>query len=193
MNKYAGYIVAVLVGLLIGYFAGREHLKYEMRSAFESAAEGLSDSLSSAFGNDSDRKRLSEETDENSEAEELENIAKAAYIDDNLELYEVLAKYVNISSDEQVPGVRFKLRNNGERSLDRVEVTFYFKDENGNIISEKDFLPVSVNKYSSDSKPLRPGYIWQMQQDRWKGADEVPSEWKEGSIETSITDIRFTE
>ena len=74
-----------------------------------------------------------------------------------------------------------------------MEITVYFKDENGNIITEEDFHPVSVSKYSSDIKPLRPGYIWQMESGSYYTADQVTSEWKEGSIEASITDMRFTE
>ena len=192
MNRYAGYIVAVLVAVLIGYFAGREHLKYEMRSAFESAAEGLSESLSSAFGDDSDRESLSAETDESNEqeAKDLEKIVKAAYIDEYVELYEVSAV---AGTDGLPPGVRFKLRNNGERSLDQVEVTSYFKDESGSIIMEDSYHPISVSGYSRAQKPLRPGYIWQMEGNRYHGVNRVPSEWKEGSIEMSITDIRFTE
>jgi hypothetical protein len=45
-----GYIVVGLVGLVIGYFAGREHLKYEMRSAFQSAVVEMQKGLTSAFG-----------------------------------------------------------------------------------------------------------------------------------------------
>lgn len=196
MNRYAGYIVAVLVGVLIGYFAGREHLKYEMRSAFESAAEGLSESLSSAFGDNSDRKSLSseKEIDEDSEqeAEDLENAVKAAYIDENLELYEVSSQYIKTYSNDRVAGVQFKLRNNAERTLNRVEVTVYFKDESGNVITEEDFYPVS-NRSIENNKPLRPGYIWQIKSGSYYTAEHVPSEWKEGSIEVLITDVEFAE
>jgi len=94
-----------------------------------------------------------------------------------------------------VPGVTFKIRNDGERSLDNVEVTIYFKNERGNVISEEDYNPVLVTKYSfsADKKALKPGYIWQMEQGKFYTAKQVPSEWKEGSIDASITDIRFTE
>ena len=190
MNRYAQYIVAVLVGVLIGYFAGREHLKYEMRTAFQSAAEGIS----SVFGDSSDRKRVSADIVESDEPDRDElDMAKAAYIDESLELYDLSAKYIETYSG-RVAGVLFKLRNNGETSLDRVEVTVYFKDGNGNVIAEEDFHPVRVSEYSiGDNKPLRPGYIWQMEQGKYYTAKQIPSEWKEGSIESSITDIRFSE
>lgn len=47
----AGGHVAVGLGcLLIGYFAGREHLKYELRTAFQSAAEQFQAGLTGAMG-----------------------------------------------------------------------------------------------------------------------------------------------
>ena len=36
-RRIAGLVMAGLIGLIVGYFAGREHLKYEMRSAVRSA------------------------------------------------------------------------------------------------------------------------------------------------------------
>lgn len=45
-----GYVAVGLIGLVIGYFAGREHLKYEMRSAIQSAANEMQKGLASAFG-----------------------------------------------------------------------------------------------------------------------------------------------
>jgi len=42
--------VALVVGLVAGYFAGREHVKYELRSAFQDAASGLTKGLSNALG-----------------------------------------------------------------------------------------------------------------------------------------------
>ena len=194
MNRYAQYIVAVLAGVLIGYFAGREHLKYEMRTALQSAAEGLSEGILSAFGDSSDRKRESADIVESDEPDSGElDIAKAAYIYESLELYDLSAKYIETYRG-RVAGVLFKLRNSGETSLDRVEVTVFFKDENGNVITEEDFHPVLVSENSvGDKKPLRPGYIWQMEQGKYYTAKQIPSEWKEGNIEAEITDIRFAE
>ena len=194
MNKFAGYIVALLVGTLIGYFGGREHLKYEMRSAFSSAAEGFSESLS-AIGGNQDRPRVTASGSEESGPSEAELRAEAnAYTDQHIELYDLSAKYIDTYLNERVPGVLFKLKNNGERSLDRVEVTVYFKNADGQIIAEEDFHPVLVSTYSmNDSKPLRPGYIWQMESGKYYTAKQVPSEWQEGSIEASVTDVRFSE
>ncbi|PZQ77576.1 MAG: hypothetical protein DI563_03205 [Variovorax paradoxus] len=38
---------AIAISLAIGYFAGREHLKYEMRTAFSDAADGVRHALTS--------------------------------------------------------------------------------------------------------------------------------------------------
>jgi hypothetical protein len=49
-RRAVGYILAGLIGVLIGYFAGREHLKYEMRSALQSAAGEIQKGFASSFG-----------------------------------------------------------------------------------------------------------------------------------------------
>ena len=95
--------------------------------------------------------------------------------------------------DGRVPGVRFKLRNKGDKTLDKVKVVVLFKDAFGAVIAEQDYHPVLVSEYSfsGDNKPLKPGYIWQMEQGKFYKAKSVPSEWKEGSAEAKITEIRF--
>lgn len=45
-NPYAKWLIALGAGLVIGYFAGREHVKYELRSALSDSLSGLS----AAFG-----------------------------------------------------------------------------------------------------------------------------------------------
>jgi hypothetical protein len=119
--------------------------------------------------------------------------AEQVYIRDYLELYAFEAKYMQSALDGRIPGVTFKLRNKGDRTLDRVKVVVMFKDRAGSVIAEKDFLPVLVTDFGSrdDNTPLRPGYIWQMERVRFYGAKSVPTEWKEESAEAKVTEIRF--
>jgi hypothetical protein len=125
--------------------------------------------------------------------EDLEAKAKAAYIQQHLVLYDVQAKYMDSVLDGKIPGVLFKLRNTGDRSLDRVKVTVYFKDASGAVIHEEDYYPVSVSDFSfGDNKPLKPGYVWQMETGKFYEAKSVPSEWQEGSEDAKITDIEFS-
>lgn len=115
------------------------------------------------------------------------------YIRDNIELYEFEAKYMASVLDGRIPGVAFKLRNKGDRTLDRVKVVVFFKDAPGAVIAEEEYLPVLVSEWnsSSDNKPLKPGYIWQMERGKFYAAKSVPTEWKGGAAEAKVTEIRF--
>ncbi len=133
--------------------------------------------------------------EEQKRKEQEEAAVKNAYISKHLELYDVQARYMDSLLDGKVPGVLFKIRNKGEKSLDKVEVTVYFKDSTGSVIAEEEYLPVFVSEYSfsGDNKPLKPGYVWQMESGKFYSAKSVPTEWREGYIEARITDIRFSE
>jgi hypothetical protein len=48
-RRIGGYVLAGLAGLIVGYFAGREHLKFEMRGAVQSAAQEFQKGIASAF------------------------------------------------------------------------------------------------------------------------------------------------
>ncbi len=119
---------------------------------------------------------------------------KQAYIK-NVVLYDLKAKYYKTYLEEKVPGVEFKLKNKGDRTLKEVEVTVYFKDANGTIIAEEDYHPVLVTKYSFSgyNKPLKPYYVWQMERGKFYKADSVQSEWKKGAFSAKITNIEFEE
>jgi hypothetical protein len=117
--------------------------------------------------------------------------AKQDYIK-NLEIYDFKARYRDSILDGRIPGVEFKIKNNGSETLDEVKVTVYFKNAKGNTIAEEDYFPVLVSSFSlSNNKPLKPNYIWQMERGKFYGAKSVPSEWKEGEAEIRITDLRF--
>ena len=126
---------------------------------------------------------------------EIESFKEKQYYIKNVILYGLKAKYYTTIFDERVPGVEFKIKNKGNRTLKEVEVTVYFKDVKGNIIAEETYHPVLVSKYSfgRDNKPLRPNYIWQMERGKFYKADSVPDEWKEGAVSAKITNIEFME
>ena len=105
-------------------------------------------------------KILKRKEEEEKEKERL----KQAYMP-KVRLYEVNAHYQPKSSYDEtiIPALTFKIQNNGNKTLSKVEVTIYFKDNNGNVIFEEDYTPVSTSSWSSSSKPLKPGYIWQIE------------------------------
>lgn len=118
---------------------------------------------------------------------------EAAYIAQNLRVYDMDARYYDSVLDGRVPGVRFKIKNNGNRTLNRVTVRVVFFDANNNAIAEEEYNPVLVSSYSvgDDNTPLRPNYIWQQDPSRFMVANNVPSEWQTGRAQATITDIEF--
>jgi hypothetical protein len=126
------------------------------------------------------------------EAREQETKEEKEYIDSYLELYDIEASYRESMLDGTVPGVLFKIRNTGTRTLNKVKVVVYFKDASGNVIAEEDYFPVLITDFSfNDDKPLKPNYVWSMEQNRFYTAKSVPTEWEEGSVEVEITEIAF--
>jgi hypothetical protein len=119
---------------------------------------------------------------------------EVAYIRDNLRLYDLQAKYYESILDGKVPGIDFKIKNNGNRTLNRVTVRIVFQDSQGKPIAEEEYNPVWVVEggYSIDNdKPLRPNYIWQNEPDKFYAAKSVPSEWQEGKVTATISEIEF--
>jgi hypothetical protein len=119
---------------------------------------------------------------------------KQAYIK-NVSLYDLEAKFYTTFSKTKVPGVKFKIKNNGDRLLREVEVTVYFKNASGTVIAEERYRPVLAMKksYSGDQVILKKNYIWQMEEGNFYKADAVPTEWKEGAVEAKVTNIKFAE
>ncbi|MGN6270266.1 MAG: hypothetical protein ACTHM0_10290 [Sphingomonas sp.] len=116
---------------------------------------------------------------------------EAAYIRDNVKLYDLTAKYYD-SYDGRTPGVDFKIKNEGNRTLNEVDVRVVFYDKDGKPIDEENYTPVLVSEYSmGDNKPLRPNYIWQNDPDQFYTAKGVPSEWAAGKATATVTGIEF--
>jgi hypothetical protein len=113
---------------------------------------------------------------------------------DKVEITEFLAKRIDTYLKKEIPAVRISLKNKGDRSLDKVKVVVYFKDKAGNTIFEEDFHPVLVSKYSfsGDNKPLKPGYVKEMEKDKYYTLESALSDWQEGKAIAKVVDIEFT-
>lgn len=118
---------------------------------------------------------------------------EADYISQHLQVYDLNARYFDSVLDGRVPGVRFKIRNSGNRTLNRVTVRIVFQDAGGNAIAEEEYSPVLVSQYSygRSNTPLRPNYIWTQEANSFFKADNVPSEWATGKATATITEIDF--
>lgn len=117
---------------------------------------------------------------------------EAAYIRDHLKVYNLEARYFDSLLDGRVPGVDFKIKNNGDRTLNEVKVKVVFYDDQDKPIGEEEYYPVLVSSSGiGDNTPLRPNYIWQQESGQFYSAKSVPSEWKTGKVSATVTDIEF--
>lgn len=114
---------------------------------------------------------------------------EVVYARDKIELYELSAKIYDTYSGK-VPGVQFKLKNKGDRALSSVEVVVYFKDASGATIAEENYYPVN-DSVMSEFRLLKPGYVWQQEAGKFYRAEQVPSEWKEGSVAATVASVEF--
>jgi hypothetical protein len=85
-------------------------------------------------------------------------------------------------------GVFGEIKNNGDKTLSKVEITVYCLDKSDKVVFEKSYYPVLVTKYSfgGDNAPLKPNYSKKF---GYK-LDDAPSDWNK-KITVSITDIEF--
>lgn len=119
---------------------------------------------------------------------DLDAVAYASKV----QVYDVKAKYFDSVLDGRVPGVEFKLKNTGDRTVTEVDVTVYFKDKDGNTIAEQTYYPILKSDYSMKPyTPLKPGYIWQTERGHFMSAKSVPSEWSSGKVDARVTLVKL--
>jgi hypothetical protein len=89
------------------------------------------------------------------------------------------------------PGLFATLTNKGNRTLNQVEVTVYFYNKKGAIVSEKKLYPVSVSKYrpGRDNDPLKPQKSKKV---AYLVKEFAPPSWA-GKVQMRVTDIIFKE
>lgn len=120
-----------------------------------------------------------------------------ATIDKEIAAYKIRKAYFdkievrNINVSRDVLGrlaVFGEIKNNGDKTLKEVEITFYCLDKNGKIVFEKEYHPVLVSEYSfmDDNLPMKPNYS------RRFGCrlDDAPSDWNK-KVRAIVTDIEF--
>lgn len=87
-------------------------------------------------------------------------------------------------------GVFGEVQNAGTRSLDEVQITIYFLDQQGRTVHEKTYTPVLVSKYGFDQElnvPLRAGYRHKF----GVRTDDAPSAWN-GQVRVTVTAVKFS-
>jgi hypothetical protein len=116
-----------------------------------------------------------------------------AYIP-KVKLFEFEATKIDTYTKKGVPAVRFAIKNEGNRSLNKVKVTIYFQDSAGNNIFEKEYTPVLVSEYNfRNNMPLKPNYVKRQEEGTYYTIEDLGKEWKVGAARAVITEIEFTE
>ena len=150
--------------------------------------------VSSVEENENVEQNQENDIQDTTNVEDLELQEKKEYINNKIKVYDVKAKYMDSLLDGRVPGLIFKIKNNGKKTLSKLEITFYYKNKKGDIIYENSYTPIdSSNIYvgTGTEKELKPNYVWQLESDKFYTDKKVPKEWKEGSIEYKITNIEY--
>lgn len=215
MFKKLSIIVCIIPFLLVGCVSQSDY------DTLEKEKGELSDQLSAVVADlDSNKKKLDEQAKQlveleqlhseneqlkkkldlyrsevNSKAEQGSNYnstVEEEYINNLLEVYDFKAAWMNSLLDGKVPGVVFKIKNKGQKTISEIEVTVYFNDGKGNNIAEESYHPV-YDSITSDYKELKPNYTFQLESDRFYSTKTVPEEWKSGNATIEITNIKFKE
>lgn len=167
-------IIAVsLIGcFVIGYFVGREHVKYTLRKSIK---EVFRPSQEINLG---DKPKISGAEKAKIDQEKRDYIKHIRIY--NLEYFE----YESLARIKR--GVEGKLQNIGDRSLKEVVVNFTFLDKEMKPIFE-DINKVLIFK-GTNRAPIKPNYIT----DIFYSSNDVPEECS-GKFEYKIIDISFWE
>ena len=189
-------ILILVAGLLLGVNANSDEVEINDRLKKieerlnklekETSLGDLSNLLKNSMSN---YKKLEKETEKLTEA-------KKNYIKNNLKLFEVEAKYVSVwGGSEDTPGVKFSIKNLGNKTLSKIRVVVYFLDKNGKPFAEDDYLPVlegSISGISSSFSSLKPNYTFRMDDSTFYTKDNLGDEWS-GKIKIEISYIEFDE
>ena len=83
-------------------------------------------------------------------------------------------------------GVWGEVKNTGDRTLKKVEITIYCLGPDGKPVFEKTYLPVLVTEMSfgDSNQPLKPGYSRQF----GVKMDDAPSEWTK-KVDVKVTQV----
>jgi len=190
MNQNAKYVGLGAIALLIGFALGRQEMKYEIVTSISNAMANFGAVTPSATP--STPSVADTEAVKAKAIEAAKKTESADYAKNHLQVYEFQSKVYDSLLDGKVPGVEFKVKNNGDRTVTKLCVTVYFQDGAGSNIAEEEFCPILEHSYSmNDHGPLKPGYVWQQERGHFYSAKRVPSEWKAGAATAQISDVEL--
>lgn len=120
------------------------------------------------------------------------------YIQENMELFDFNSKDYNVTGDGlPVPGVTFKIRNNGPRDLAKILVRVTFYSGSGREVSSE-LVDVLDDFGAKDKTPLlKAGAVWQFSQTAYyrtvSNVAEWQYNWQPGQAKAEIEDVFFAD
>lgn len=121
---------------------------------------------------------------------------KQAYIKDKIEILDFEAQkyeYNDLFAGKlMLPGVKFKLKNNGDKTLRTIQVKITFYDANGAVLTEFKEEPIVAFSFTS---PLAPGEVWAERDNPphrpWDDTSAWRDQWREGDAKVEVIDVTF--
>ncbi len=112
---------------------------------------------------------------------------------EKISIYGAEAKRINTFLEGEKLGIRCNLKNNSNKTLNKVEVTAYFKNKSGEIIFEERWLPVLVSQYNfiGNNEPLKPNRIYEMKIGNYHCLDGELRDAVLNKTEFKVTDVEF--
>jgi hypothetical protein len=104
-------------------------------------------------------------------------------------LSNILLSKINVGKDVlDETGVFGEVKNTGDRTLKRLEITIYCLGPDAKPIFEKTYRPVFVTEtgFGDSNQPLKPGYSRQF----GVKMDDAPSEWSK-KVSVKVTSVEF--
>ena len=103
------------------------------------------------------------------------------------------AKYIRTYTKGRVPGLRFRVKNNGARTIERLVVVVFFLDVNDAPIGEEEISLITNFGMFSDTGLLKSNYSMKIPDDpdEYRVSPHITSEWKPGNVQLVIKEIQF--
>lgn len=113
------------------------------------------------------------------------------YITNYVKVYDIELKDQDLTTSSNA-GIKFKIRNNGLRAINHIEVVIYYLDEAGKPIYENTYMPLEdlATTTENQNRILKPGYIWESKKPYLIMDTLVPSEWA-GKVDIRVKNIVF--
>lgn len=113
-----------------------------------------------------------------------DNEAQANY-GANIEVFDVQTVITTNNRSLQAPHYTFKVRNNGDRAVEKIMFKVIFLDENGQEIGSKEkqvfyFPGIAAN-----------GGVWEPPAGDLNEARDIPDTWKENALKFEVLDVKF--